>query len=269
MRNLEPDGKNMSALALDFDGTAIEANMIDPLLLMRGKRPANFWSGVDILSLCGVDPIVAFIRQFEEACTNGAGGVTDLDLARVGTDLELLPGLIETISDARAVATAVGIELKVLVLTTGFETVVRFSELARHVDAIVGTTWHISRDGTLSSPDRIISPDAKANVLSELAEVGLPANGIPAIPGHRIGFIGDGLTDFPGFQFLADAGGASLLVHRGGAAATQTAHDQTSSCPGLCSAPRDYRRGSPAHVWLMRWLAAMSTNRNEIFDEVI
>ncbi len=111
----------------DFDRTCIRGDMTDPLLELRRVNPTTFWTSVEVLTMSGLDSSTAYTRQFSESLVDETDGITHGDLVRVGQDLELVPGLTDVISDARAAAITVGMELDVVVVSCGLRLVIESS----------------------------------------------------------------------------------------------------------------------------------------------
>lgn len=250
-------------IVLDFDKTCIGGDMTDALLQLRRVNPTTFWTSVHVLTMSGLDFSTAYTRQFTESLVDETDGLTHGDLVRVGQGLELVTGLTDALSDARAAAITAGVDLAVIVITCGLKEVVEASPLAAHVDACFGSTFHTDSGGRLICPDEIVTADAKAEILSLISANGVPSMGIPPAPVADFIYIGDGFSDRAAFEFIRQGGGRALLVHQGDLDRDDHLTGMIRSI-GLQTANLDYRRSAAAYTVIMDHIAEIANDRSGV-----
>lgn len=256
------------AILFDFDMT-LAPGTLDAVVTRCGQDP-EAWRAerVDPRRRGGFEQILAETLALVELSQSGGPPVTRALMQEVGRGHDLFEGVPAMFAELRRIARAAvpGISVEFHVVSCGLYDVMAATRIADELDSLWGTKLHFDdRTGEVVFPKLILTRPEKVRYVLALCK-GLDPCGANApahvfrkvasadwhVPLDQVVYVGDGLSDMPVFDLLADHGGLAIGVYQGDAPAEWEglkAMDPDRRVQNL--APADYREESE----LMRSLA--------------
>ena len=249
-------------LAFDFDRT-LATDSVDAICEEYGiaredwhrRHRAPLGDGWDDITLRG--------QALLEMASGAGRPLTQEVMDACAARLRLYDGVADMPARLRMEAAEVqdGIALEFVVLSSGFDEIIRPTEVARAFDRTLASGFHAGEAGVFTCVKRVISHPAKALYLEALGK-GAPVDGsnAPETAGHRVDehdrhvpfdqmiYLGDGASDLQAFGFLEGAGGLCIAIDKGeefDAADAQSAEERVENL-----APPDYSEGGELMVSL-------------------
>jgi hypothetical protein len=190
-------------------------------------------------------------------------------LRKTGSRLSFFPGIPDLFDELRKFVGAIQeihgahIEIEFYVVSSGFEELIKASEIATYVDDIFGCTFEVDKTGSLLFPKSIITFTEKTKFIFAINK-GISGellrkspyevnNCIPEadrrIPFANMLYVGDGPSDIPCFSLLMKNGGYGIGVYgkKTVSKAWQLAKGRRMTVGPY---PRDYSRGEPLRTMI-------------------
>lgn len=217
-------------LAFDFDGTLAQ-DSLDAMLELYGTSRDD-WERRH------VEPLG---EHWDEIIRRGQGLIElgraqgrpltrDL-LDQAGRGLRLFPEVVEMPDRLRAVAGEVhpGIELRFVVLSSGYAEIIAATPVAEAFDRLLASSFHLDGEGRAVCIKRVVSHPEKVLYLEALAkDLGVSGSNAPKaaggevpeaerfVPFDQMIYVGDGASDLQAFGLMNREGGLALAVDKDG-----------------------------------------------------
>lgn len=216
-------------LAFDFDGT-LGPDSLDMLLSLYGTTRSD-WER-DVVAPLG-DNWDSIIRRGQALIELGRAQGRPLTrelLGEAGRRLDPFPGVLEMPDRLRALACDIHpeIDLRFVVLSSGYAEMIAESAVAGAFDRILASAFHFDEAGHAVCVKRIVSHPEKVLYLEALAkDVGVGGQNAPHaagwdvpeserfVPYDQMVYVGDGASDLQAFGFVQERGGLALAVQKG------------------------------------------------------
>lgn len=223
--------RNRVALAFDFDGTLADDSYAG-FIEFCGLDPERFGEEqVQPLLDDGWEKIPAkFYALIQESKRRDSHDqkITRETIEAHGEQITPYDGVPEMFDQLQQTAHDLDPEIAVefYLISSGFTDIVKATSIASNFRAIWGCNFHFTESGEIDFPKRIVSHIEKLRYLRQLSQgihnedESAPPNQvfrpIPTDPMHvpldQVIYVGDGASDLPVFEMMADNGGITLGI---------------------------------------------------------
>lgn len=216
-----------TAILYDFDKTLCTKDMQEYSLIpsLGYKEPKDFWKEVTQLAKeQKMDPIAAYLYLLKQKFDTQNHPLHERDFARVGSSIELYPGVDTWFERINAYGRRLGLEVEHYVLSSGMREIIQSSPIAKAFRHIYACRYYYDESGTAQWPAVIVNYTTKTQYIFRINKQVLDESDdedlntwIPfpkrAIPFSRMIYVGDGMTDVPCMRLVKEYGGKSVVVY--------------------------------------------------------
>ncbi len=222
MGNIKP----VIALMYDFDKTLCTTDMQDYSFIPGlGLSPDAFWNmSRNMAEQTHMDRILAYMYLMVKKASEKNRPIKKGDLAGLGKDIELYPGVGGWFEAINAHAAALGIEAQHYIISSGLREIIEGSVVSSFFKEIFACSFHYDEQGIADWPAVTVNYTTKTqflfrinkNILDISQDVELnqyiPEEDRP-VPFKNMIYFGDGLTDVPCMKLVKNNGGVSIAVY--------------------------------------------------------
>ena len=223
--------QNLIAAIFDFDDTLTD-DSTSQLLAAHGVDPERFWTEtVGKLVRDGWDPTIAWLHAVLDLTGQGdpLGNLTNQRLREFGAGLTFYEGLPHVFDDLRAICAEYAKTrptIEFYIISGGLEEVILGSALASGVNGVRGCRYDMDPETqVIRRIKNVVNFTLKTRYIFEINKGLLEASrtkpyavneDMPEadrrIPFQNMIYVGDGLTDVPGFSLIRSRGGNAFGV---------------------------------------------------------
>ena len=215
---------NIVAIMYDFDKTLCTKDMQEYTFIPKlGISSEEFWDEVNqIRNKEKMDGVLAYMYTMLKKAKELNAPICESDLERMGSDIELFPGVKEWFKRINEYGESLGLKIEHYVISSGLNEIISGSEIAKYFKKIYASEF-LYEDGKAVWPKSAINYTNKTQFIYRINKGILDIcdddnlNKKMALEDRRISksnmiYIGDGLTDVPSMITIRDNGGVSIAV---------------------------------------------------------
>ena len=260
---MPPSKKEHMALVMDWDDTLCP-DTISGMITSLGYDTEVYWEPLDQLVQQGWDVVTAYMKgmvdlfgQREKARSFMA------EYAKTHPCFSGSDSLVRRLRDQLPE----NIQLHTIILSSGLRSLIEHVPMASSFEHLFASDVAYDEMDKVVFPSLVFTKGDKARLLNDLSRGRLLQSrwpqlrsNLPQIPVNKILFVGDGYTDLPCFEWLADQGGSSLAVYpRERPGGRERAEGFLRSGVVKAIAPAEYIDTSEAFQWILQQLQSMAT----------
>lgn len=255
----------------DFDKTLSTHDMQDYAFIPSlGQEPDAFWSRAAAHGReRGMDNILSYMYAMMKEARAAGKPIRRETLRQMGESVVLFPGVAEWFDRVNAAGSALGLDIKHYIISSGIREIILGTPIARYFHQIYACEFHYDEHGEADWPANAINYTGKTQYLFRINKGVLDVTNVAdlnrytpehlrPVPFSRMIFLGDGATDIPIMRLTRRNGGRSLAVYT----QRDSVRDLLSEGRVDAIVPADYRPDSELDTFVMRRL-------REIAEETI
>ncbi len=218
--------KPVIALMYDFDKTLCTTDMQDYSFIPGlGLSPNAFWNmSRKMAEQNHMDRILAYMYLMVTKAREKNQPIRKDDLVRLGSDIELYPGVVDWFERINTYAQNQGAIVQHYIISSGLKEIIQGSVVSRFFQEIFACSFHYNEEGMADWPAVTVNYTTKTqflfrinkNVVDISHDVELnqyiPEEDRP-VPFKNMIYFGDGLTDVPCMKLVKNNGGVSVAVY--------------------------------------------------------
>ncbi len=218
--------KPVIALMYDFDKTLCTTDMQDYSFIPGlGLSPNAFWNmSRNMAEQNHMDRILAYMYLMVTKAREKNQPIRKDDLVRLGSDIELYPGVVDWFERINTYAQNQGAIVQHYIISSGLKEIIQGSVVSRFFQEIFACSFHYNEEGMADWPAVTVNYTTKTqflfrinkNVVDISHDVELnqyiPEEDRP-VPFKNMIYFGDGLTDVPCMKLVKNNGGVSVAVY--------------------------------------------------------
>ena len=218
--------KKVIAIMYDFDKTLCTKDMQEYTFIPNlGIDVGTFWGEANKLrSEDKMDQVLTYMYLMYQKMQERGEYLTRDYLNKLGSDIELFPGVSEWFQRINAYGESLGVSVEHYIISSGVKEIIEGSVIGKYFKEVFASEFYYDSEGHAAWPKIAINYTNKTQFLMRINKGTLDLSddyGINKkmdskdrrIPFSNMIYIGDGLTDVPCMKLTNDRGGVSIAVY--------------------------------------------------------
>ena len=214
------------AIMYDFDKTLCTKDMQEYTFIPNLKMDVSeFWGAANKLrEVDKMDAVLTYMYLMVRKSSDIGNHVTKEYLNKIGSDIELLPGVSEWFERINEYGKERGVNIEHYIISSGVKEIIEGSVIGKYFKQVYASEFYYDENGYAVWPKVAINYTNKTQFLKRINKGVLDTSddyhinkkmdeSTKRIASSNMIYIGDGITDVPCMKLTKDGGGVSIAVY--------------------------------------------------------